>query len=178
MTERYATVNGQWPEGTNEGRDLKPTPQEALSAARRLYRFAMGRPFKGKMRLTSGRRYTSIRGGVFTVNPDRGGNGWHSIVHLVSHHCAARLYPKAKPHSGQHAFLEREMIRHVVESGWLDGKLRRPEKLAAPKPPVQAIRQQRVLARIKTWEAKRARAERALRKLRRQARYYDRVAAA
>ena len=30
-------------------------------------------------------------------------------------------------HGAQHAFLEREMIQHVVYSGWLVRKLKRPE---------------------------------------------------
>jgi hypothetical protein len=55
---KYHSVNSRWPEGTHEGRDLRPSPQEAVAAARRLYRFAMKKPFPGKVRITSGNRYT------------------------------------------------------------------------------------------------------------------------
>lgn len=171
---KYQSVNGAWPEGTNEGRALKPTPQEALSGARRLYRKAFGRPFKGKMKLTSGGRYTYIRRGVFYVNPDQdghgGGGGWHEIVHGISHYACARLHPKAPGHGPQHAWIERELIEHVVNSGWLEGKLRRPEK---PKGDPKAERHARVLARIIAWERKKRRAETALRTLARQRRYYE-----
>lgn len=168
----YQSVNSRWPEGTNDGRDLKPTPQEAMSAARRLYRFAMKRPFKGKMRVTSGNRYTWIRSGVFYVNPDYRGGGWHELVHLISHQMAHRLYPGAKSHGGRHAFVEREMVEHVVSSGWLDGKLK--SKATGPKTPdpIAAID-----AKVKRWETKRRRAETALRKLKRQRAYYERKAA-
>lgn len=168
----YEHVNAAWPAGTNDGRDLKPTPQEAVSAAKRLYRFAMKRPFKGKVKLTSGNRYTWIRSGVLSVNPDWRNGGWHELVHLMSHYCASRLYPNAKGHGTQHHFLEKEMIEYVVKSGWLDGKLKRETK-AKEKPDPVALRAERVLKRIEAWERKRRRAETALRKLKRQQRYYE-----
>ena len=40
---RYVSVNGKWPEGPLS----KPTGQEAISAVKRLYRLAMGRPTLG-----------------------------------------------------------------------------------------------------------------------------------
>lgn len=195
MKPKYHSVNGAWPENTNDGRDLKPSPQEAMSAAKRLYRLAMKKPFRGKVVLTSGRRRTWIKYGIMYVNPDEGGGlnrhvkllggvpymrkggGWHELVHSMSHYCAYRLYPRAKPHGPQHAFLEKEMIDHVVKSGWLDGKLKRPEKQKEPID-IRQVRNDRIQARIRTWEAKRKRAERALVKLRRQARYYERALAA
>jgi hypothetical protein len=166
---RYATVNGAWPDG--------PLPKldgpEAVAAAKRLYRFAMKRAWRGKWRITSGRRYTWPRSGVFYVNPYR---GWHSLVHLLSHYCHRRLHPGVKPHDdmGRHAFLEREMIDYVVKSGWLEGKLKPKAK---PKVPVQEVRYRRIIERIAAWQAKAKRAETALRKLRRQQRYYERKTA-
>jgi hypothetical protein len=61
--------------------------------------------------------------------------GWRKIVHSLSHYCCFRLYPNAPGHGAQHAFLEREMIQHVGYSGWLVGKLKRPETPKAPKAP-------------------------------------------
>lgn len=159
---RYASVNGQWPEGTRDGRDLKPTPQEAVAAVRRLWRFGTGKAWRGKIVVTSGRRRGGVRYGVITVNPDRWAGGWHEVVHMISHHVAFRLHPGIAAHSTQHAFIERTMIAHVVESGWLEGKLRRPEK---PKPDRAALKAARLAARIVAWERKQRRAEAALRKL-------------
>lgn len=162
---KYHSVNSLWPEGTRDGRDLKPTPQEAMSAAKRLYRFALKKPFRGKARLTSGRRYTWVRNHVLHVNPDYAEGGWHELVHLMSHLCAQRLFPKAKGHGPQHAFLEREMIEHVVKSGWLDGKLKRPDK---PKPDRKAKKRDSIDRRLKAWERRAKRAATALRKLKAQ----------
>lgn len=163
MTEKYQSVNGAWPETVPS-----ITAQEAVSAAKRLYRFTLKRSFRGKVRLTSGNRYTRISSGVMIVNPDR---GWQSLVHLLSHHCHRRLWPKHRPHDGRgtHAAIEREMINHVIASGWLDGVLRRPEK---ENPDPREVRQARVLARIVAWESKLRRAQNALAKLNRQRAYY------
>ena len=160
---RYVRVNGTWP---------NPLPaltsQEAISAAKRLYRFGMGKAWKGSIRLTSGNRYTWIRYGTFTVNPDK---GWHSLVHDISHLVHQRLHPKLSGHDWRHAHLERSMVALVVGKGWLDGKLRRQPR---PKPDIKTVRHQRVLVRIRAWEMKRKRADTALKKLARQKAYYER----
>lgn len=183
----YERVNATWPADTREGRALKPTAQEAVAACRRLYRFAMKKPFKGIIRTVTGRK----RGGftvethphhrfrtitVIEVNPDRWGGGWHEVVHMMSHYMVHRLHPGValKSHGPQHHWLELQMVEHVVKSGWLDGKLKRPEKIK-PVVDVKAVRARRTAAKIKRWEAKRKRAETALRKLRRTASYYERV---
>jgi hypothetical protein len=170
MTERrekYHAVNGQWPEGTNAGRDLKPMPQEAVSAAKRLYRFALKKPFRGKTKLTSGRRYTWIRNYVLYVNPDCRGGGWHELVHDLSHLFTHKLFPRAKGHGPQHAFLEKEMIAYVVSHGWLDGKLKAKTREKAPRD-INAERLARLDASAKRWTTKLRRANTALRKIARQ----------
>jgi len=167
---RYASVNGSWPNG--------PLPKldgdEAITAVKLLYRFAMKRPLRRKtpLRITSGRRRTSIYRGV--VNPDE---GWRCIVHSVSHHCHWRLHPNEKAHDsmGRHAFLEREMIDYVVKSGWLDGKLKREPKMKATADQLRQDRYSQVLERITAWQRKANRAETALRKLDKQRRYYQKL---
>ena len=170
---KYHSVNRHWPEGTNEGRSLKPTPQEAVAAAKRLYRFAMKKPFKGTFKLTSGNRYTWIRNHVMHVNPDMRDGGWHELVHMMSHLCAHRLFPNAKGHSHQHAHIEREMIQQVVAKGWLEGKLKRPDK---PAPDRRALKAASIEQRIKSWETKARRAATALRKLKTQQRRFAKFA--
>ena len=124
---KYHAVNGQWPETIPV-----LTGPEAISAAKRLYRFGMKRAFKGKWKLTSGRRYTWPRGGTFYVNPHRENwseakAGWQDLVHMMSHYCHQRLHPNHRSHDGRHHFLEKEMVVYVIRSGWLEGKLRRPK---------------------------------------------------
>jgi len=182
MAANYDNVNAVWPDDP-----ARPTGQEALAGARKLvklalslgrdgtnginYRYGRGYEFK----LTSGNRYTWTRRGVFYVNPAQHqwgvGNGWQTIVHNIAHWAGRKLYPGAKPHDHRTAFIERKLAEHVVNSGWLDGKLKREPK---PKPEIDrvALRAARVEASIKRWESKRKRADNALKKLRRQQRYY------
>jgi len=169
----YATVNAVWP-------DTIPamTGPEAITAFKRLYRIAMGRRWKGKVALTSGRRYNwtrrvnGIGPFIFFVNPQgHHMGGWKDLCHDLSHFAHQNINPKRRPHDFRHAFIEKTLIEHVVRSGWLEGKLRRPEK---PKPEVDKIdvRAQRVEARIKTWTTKEKRAKTALKKLRAKQAYY------
>jgi hypothetical protein len=94
------------------------------------------------------------------------------LVHDMSHYVHSRKNPDKPGHGMHHAWIERSMIEYVVRSGWLEGKLKKPEK---PKQPLTQIRSTRILERIKKWEAKERRAKEALKKLRRQAKYYKRV---
>lgn len=159
---RYVRVNAEWP------KDLPPlTPQEAISAAKRLYRLGMKRAWDKPIKLTSGNRYTWARHGVLYVNPEK---GWHALVHDMSHLVHRRLHPTLSGHDWRHAHLEREMVTYVISNGWLDGKLRRPEK---PKPKVQDVRYVRIVDRIQRWESKLKRAENALKKLHKQRVYYE-----
>ena len=159
--EWYRKIDESWP---------KPLPKmddgEAVAAGRRLYRFAFGKKFTGKIRVTHGNRYTWIKNGVLSVNPD---NGWDSIVHLMSHYAHSRL-SNERPHSAGHAVLEYRMVRHVIDSGWLDGRFKKPEQ---PKPDRRAIKLQRAMARLSSWERKAKRANTAIKKLRKQIKYYE-----
>ena len=180
MPTNYDNVNAVWPDECPI-----PSPQEALTGARKLVRLALSlgpeenpgwrKKFDGEFKLTSGNRYTWTRRGVFYVNPARHewnvGNGWQTIVHNIAHWAGRRLYPTADPHDHRTAFIERKLAEHVVKSGWLDGKLKRERK---PKPEVDrvALRATRIDQRIVAWERKLKRAENALKKLRRQQKYY------
>lgn len=170
---KYESVNSQWPVDTNDGRDVIPTPQEAIAGARRLYRKAMGRAWRGPIKLTSGRNKTWIRRGVFYVNPNearRGCNGgWHEIVHSVSHWASFRLHREA--HGPRHAWIEKELIVFAVSRGFLAGALKRPDRPAPVKGP--ASRAAKLAARLKAWEAKRRRADRAAAKIRRALKRYE-----
>jgi hypothetical protein len=167
---KYASVNGAWPENLP-----KITNQEAIELVRRLYRKFMGRKLQVPVRIATGNRLTWHRGDRFDVNPARVKHGpidqgWKDIVHLLSHYVHGRKYPGHKPHDGRgtHAFMEREMIEHVVKSGWLEGKLKRVAKPAKPAPTAEertAARLVNLDERIRRWETKRRRAETALAKL-------------
>lgn len=174
----YRGINAVWPKPYPV-----PTSREAIIGAKRLIRrahrlaindgavpkFAKLRPRKFK--ITSGNRYTEVRSFVWYVNPNQDGHwGWHQIVHGVSHWAQRHYWPQADGHGALHAWLEKELADYAIKN-FLGGQL---AKALAPAVDKIAVRKARVAKRIKTWEAKRRRADNAIRKLRRQERYYDR----
>jgi hypothetical protein len=168
---KYERVNGAWPVG-----DLpKPSGQEAVAGAKRLYRHFMGRAWKGKWALTSGNRFSYPRGSTYYVNPDFRGEGWKQIVHFLSHAVHSRLYPQHSGHAPAHAQIERAMIDYVIENGWLAGALRREEKTAPDQRSVKLARAHTNLAR---WQTKAKRAATAIKKLTRQIRRLERALSA
>lgn len=134
IREWYDRANAVWPEDVP---DL--SVEEAMRAARRLWRFGAGRTWTGKVEpVRSRNQYTWVRRGVLYVNhnkiewvPGHGDvGGWRSFVHDLGHcidwwtGCRRRA---GRPHSKQHARLEARMAKEVIKRGWLDGKLRKAE---------------------------------------------------
>ena len=165
----YAEVNGTWPSGSLPKLDGK----EAIKAARLLMREGLRfHEVRFKLRrkfiLTSGRRDNNLYSNPRVINPDQ---GWHDLVHSISHWVHRRANPKWEQHQ-LHAMTEKHLIEHVVNNGWLDGKLKRPEK---PKVEVdqRAVRLARVEARLASWKTKAKRAATMLKKLEKQRRYYE-----
>jgi len=64
---------------------LRTSLRSPIDLVRRLYRFAMERPLKIPVKVTTGNRETWVRRGVFYVNPNNRTTlqpGWHDIVSL------------------------------------------------------------------------------------------------
>lgn len=167
--EWYRRVNAEWPE------NVPPmTAAEGVRAARRLYRFVTGKTWTGPVKVVSGRRDNDVRRGVMYVSPsgvrDRqtGRHAWDRLVHDLSHRFA-HFTDIDSSHGGEHARLERRMVKEVVERGWLDGALKSEAK---PEPTYEeTIADERLttLARIDVliegWERRSKRALNALKKL-------------
>lgn len=164
-SDRYVAVNGAWP-----GELPALTGPEAVKAFRMLYRHRFGKRWTKPIKVVNGRRRrTWTRSGAMVVAPDQ---GWHDFIHDLSHWMHRRQYPGQMPHRGSsHALVERDLIETVVNRGWLTGKL---ASKAKPKEAVdvKVVRAARVAASLKRWEAKKRRAETAIKKLKRQAAYY------
>jgi hypothetical protein len=169
----WKAVHRAWPDDAPV-----PTGPEAIKGAKRLYKRAMGRPWNGPVKLTSGRRHTWIRRGVFYVNPDeqrwRGdkNRGWREIVHSVSHYAHMRLNPHLRPHDDKQAYLERDLAEFVVKSGFLDGKLKSKAK---PKPKVSVVDQRAMRAKklLALHRKKLEREKRLVKKWQAKVRYYE-----
>jgi hypothetical protein len=182
VREWYRRVNELWPA------TLPPlTGPEAIRAARRLYRFALGKSWPaGMTKITSGNRYTWIRRGVMSVNP-HGHHGmapWVGLVHDLSHYAHLKLHPGVRPHGRDHARIEIKMIRAVIDRGWLEGKLRDPMKIAtaaitpeqivAAKVTMRNEKLAEVLIALGRWENRLRRAKNAIKKLECRRKYYER----
>lgn len=173
---KYHSVHSKWP-------DVLPAldGDEAVSAAKRIYRKFRGRPWRGRWKVTSGNRYTYAPRGTFFVNPNRTDMapghepGWPDLAHMMSHAIFRELKPHLRPHDRRHEYLERDITNYIIEQGWLDGKLKRKPK-AAPKP-VTEVRYAAVLTKLAKWNTKLKRAQTAIRKLQKQKRYYERKTA-
>lgn len=168
--EWYERTESTWPEV------LPPlSGEEAIRAARKLYRFVRGKKLPTPCVETHGRRYSGFgiqrslgtfgepRRRVLLVNAER---GWKNLVHELSHQFGGA-------HSKEHARLEARMIREVLKRGWLDGRLKSepaPEPTAGDR---DMKRLEQIDAGIQRWERKAKRAETALRKLRRRRKYYE-----
>jgi hypothetical protein len=167
-------VNNKWPDVVP-----KPSAQEAILGARMLYRKFLGKKAPLKVIVTSGNRYTWVRYGTLYVNPDHGWNGFRGIIHLLAHYAHRRVHPGKRPHHYTELELEKEMTNFAIEKGFHLGKLKRELK-----PKVQPTKLEKAQAKaakarlaIKEWEAKRKRADAALRRHKIRAKYYEKVAA-
>jgi hypothetical protein len=158
--------------------------------------------------VTSGNRYTWMREGTLYVNPE---GGWGRMIHDLSHYFHRTLYRRsmredaplglydakaARPHSPQHAKLERRMAEYVIRKGWIDGALE-PKKAAdsviheaiseaasdevhvelhlQARQKLYAEKLAAIKVKIERWEKKAKRAKNALAKLNRSRGYYERA---
>lgn len=170
---RYEGVNGAWP---TEMPKAPLHPSEAIAAARRLNTKFRGKPFTGKFKATSGRRYTWTRRGMFYVNYTGHGRGpWQDLVHDLSHLVCRRLYPHVSGHDWRHAPIEREMIKYVVDSGWLNGVLKPDPKPEKPKPDLQAKRYEHARRYMEKWIAREKVAMRQKRKYAAKVKRYEKL---
>lgn len=162
-----------------------PSEQEAESGAKRLFRFAMKKPFKGKVTFTSGNRYTWIYSRHHAArhqNVWMKESGWHmrinrkddwgEIVHLLSHWCNYRLSPKDKAHSNSQLSLESRMTKYAIDAGFLRGKLKSKTK-EKPKRDLVVERHAKIVARVENWKKKSKRAESMLKRAERELKIYS-----
>ena len=145
---------------------LNVWPTHAVSYVRAMWKAEMGTKFPWKIRIGTGNRRTWLHSGVFTVNPNQ---GWHDINHDMGHFIERRKSGGA--HTDQQLRLERNganlIVRRFLET--------EPPPLKKAKPNMIEVRASRVDAGIKRWEAKLRRASTALKKLKKQQRYYQKA---
>jgi hypothetical protein len=126
-----------------EGKAPVLSPDASIKAAKRLYRKALGKPWTGGVKLTSGNRQTWVRRGVLVVNPDErrwnGQGGLREIIHSISHYAHSRLHPADAPHSRRQAQLEGRLVTYAIKSGWLEPGAWSPSPRTRPKPSLRPM---------------------------------------
>lgn len=160
------------------------TGEEAVRAAKRLWRRFAGKAYPGKWIIEQGRGYANSDHLGFHIYPSQ---GWEGMVHSLSHRLyfslvtvtrsslttakARENYKHVKRfdtagrnihHSDAHAELERAMIKMVVDNGWLDGRLHPKPRAPRPKKPAPdplQVELDRVVARRKAWKTRLRRAK-------------------
>lgn len=171
MTPKYDEVNAAW-----RAAPAAPiTRLEAERAARRIFK-RFGKVADGSPNMTGPAEFRRVRACWVSLKGNRIDKGWPRLVHDVSHDIWEKRHPSAKPHGPAHAALELEITRHVLEAGWIQGRLRPPEPAKLTAAERQAKRLRETIAAIARWESKQRRAERALRKLRARRRRLERQA--
>jgi len=140
-------------------------PNHAASYCRAMWKQATGRKLQWKIRIGTGNRRTWVNRGVLSVNPDQ---GWHDINHDFTHFIERRKTGDA--HSESHLYLERDGAELIRRRFLTEGKP--PEEPKPTKEDLQTKRAASVDRRIIQWERKQQRATNALKKLRKQKRYY------
>jgi hypothetical protein len=184
MAKTAAREAGLWNRLVNdkfEGKAPVLPADESVKAAKRLYRRAMGRPWDGPVKLTSGNRSTWVWRDVLVVNPDErhGAGGLREIIHSISHYAHSVKHPNDAPHSSRQVYLERDLVDYAIASGFLDGKL---ASKAKPKPPVEpkakpdkvVVKYNAMVKRRDKWKAEAERANRLLKKAEAEVRTYER----
>jgi hypothetical protein len=157
-------VESIWKEGSTKEQRRNVHPNLAMNYIRAFWKQEVGTKFRWKIRIGTGNRRTWLHRGVFTVNPEQ---GWHDINHDMSHFIERRKTGGA--HTDQHIRLERNGAALIVR------RFLRDEPYVEPKKEVDHVakRAASVDARIKKWETKLRRATTALKKLKKQKKYYD-----
>lgn len=86
-------------------------------------------------------------------DPNTLGKGWRRIIHDVSHMIHQFLRPTFQGHCFQHAELELEMVKYVLQQDWLKGSLK-PKINVLSKDEKKQNKIKNLQSLIKRWEIK------------------------
>ena len=108
--EVYGQVYKIWKEHTGQGsagyKSFGKNPANFKLAQRFIKEYwkeVFDKDFPYPLQEVSGNRYTWYRGGVFSVNTEK---GWQEINHNLTHWMSYKKYPRLRPHCTEQAWLE------------------------------------------------------------------------
>ena len=112
---------------------------------------------------------TEVRKCWLSLNGDTNSlsKGWRRLVHDVSHYVYYFRFPNnSQDHNIAQAKIEQEMAQFVIDSGWLDGKLKSKPKPKPTKDEKQTAKSKTLIRLIRSWETKESRAKTYIKKYR------------
>ena len=165
----YGQVNRMWPE------KLPPITKEEAFKAYKILTKKFGSkevwlPWEKQWvtkKLHAGRRrprrcWICLSGNCNTLS-----RGWRRLAHDVSHRVYDFRFPKSsRDHNIAQAKIEKEMAQYVIDSGWLDGKLKSKPKPKPTKDEKQTAKTKNLIKLIRSWERKEATAKTYIKKYR------------
>ena len=93
--------------------------------------------------------------------------GWRRLVHDISHRVYDFRFPQSsRDHNIAQARIEQEMAQYVIDSGWLDGKLKSKPKVKPTKDEKKLVKVKNLCKLISSWEKKEKTAQTYLKKYR------------
>ena len=93
--------------------------------------------------------------------------GWRRLVHDISHRVYDFRFPQSsRDHNIAQAKIEQEMAQFVIDSGWLDGKLKSKPKPKPTKDEKQTAKTKNLIKLIRSCERKETTAKTYIRKYR------------
>ena len=98
--------------------------------------------------------WLSLNGDTNTLS-----KGWRRLVHDVSHYVHDFRFPNSNDHDLAQAKIEQEMAQFVINSGWLEGKLKSKPKAKPTKDEKQNAKRINLEKLIKSWGTKEQRAK-------------------
>ena len=165
----YGQVNRMWPD------EIPPITKEEAFKAYKL----LTRKFGSKKvwceyynkwetkKLSIGRRRPRRCWICLSGNCNLLDRGWRRLVHDISHRVYDFRFPQSsRDHNIAQAKIEQEMAQFVIDSGWLDGKLKSKPKPKPTKDEKQTAKTKNLIKLIRSWERKETTAKTYIRKYR------------
>jgi len=99
---------------------------------------------------------TEVRKCWLSLNGDTNSlsKGWRRLVHDVSHYVYDFRFPNSRDHNIAQAKIEQEMAQFVIDSGWLEGKLKPIIKQPLTKDEKKSKKLLNYEKLLKKWESK------------------------
>ena len=99
---------------------------------------------------------TRVRKCWLSLNGDTNSlsKGWRRLVHDVSHYVYDFRFPNSRDHNIAQAKIEQEMAQFVIDSGWLEGKLKPIIKQPLTKDEKKSKKLLNYEKLLKKWESK------------------------